>query len=189
MVDVSAVGLERARTAAAARGLTLSTLQRDLPVEGAPPGPWDLAVIVRYLDRDLLAGLPSVLADGGLVAFSQPTVVNLERNEHPHKGRWGLPGGFARETALGQQPVADPVEGDDAHRVLDLATGDQIERLGEVERPDLEALGLVGLCHPLGQVLGQEEVGHLGGDAVRRVERPEVGPGGGGHHGGGCGGH
>ncbi len=85
VVDVSAVGLERARAAAAARGLALSTLQRDLPTEGAPPGPWDLAVIVRYLDRELLAGLPAVLADGGLVAFSQPTVVNLERHEHPRE--------------------------------------------------------------------------------------------------------
>jgi SAM-dependent methyltransferase len=83
VVDVSAVGLERARSAATARGLTLETLQRDLPAEGAPPGPWDLALIVRYLDRELLAGLPAVLADGGLVAFSQPTVVNLERHEHP----------------------------------------------------------------------------------------------------------
>ena len=83
VVDVSAVGLERARSTAEQRGLHLSTIQRDLPLEGAPPGPWDLAVIVRYLDRALLAGLPAVLAEGGLLAFSQPTVVNLERHEHP----------------------------------------------------------------------------------------------------------
>ncbi|MEO1063980.1 MAG: methyltransferase domain-containing protein [Actinomycetota bacterium] len=85
VVDVSAVGLSRAEATAEERGLALTTLRRDLPTEGPPPGPWDLAVIVRYLDRPLLAALPSVLADAGLVAFSQPTVVNLERHEHPRE--------------------------------------------------------------------------------------------------------
>lgn len=96
VVDVSPVGLERAMTAAAARGLHLTTEVRDLPVDGPPEGPWDVAVIVRYLDRELVRAVPAVLAPGGLFAFTQPTVRNLERHEHPRA-----------EFLLGEREVAE----------------------------------------------------------------------------------
>ncbi|MEM9033583.1 MAG: methyltransferase domain-containing protein [Actinomycetota bacterium] len=83
IVDVSPVGLVRASAAAAERGLELATEARDLPADGPPPGPWDVALIVRYLDRDLVRAVPSVLSPGGLLAFTQPTVTNLERHDHP----------------------------------------------------------------------------------------------------------
>lgn len=83
VVDVSPVAVERAANAATERGLALATEVRDLAAHGPPPGPWDLAIIVRYLDRDLVRAVPSVLVPGGMLAFTQPTVTNLERHEHP----------------------------------------------------------------------------------------------------------
>ena len=112
LVDVSSVGISRALAAADGRGVRISTMQRDLPVEGAPAGPWDLAVIVRYLDRELVAALPEVLAPDGLLAFSQPTVVNLERHEHPRA-----------EFLLAEGEMAALVGGIDGLGIVDLFEG------------------------------------------------------------------
>lgn len=70
--DKSAVGLELA----AGRGLR--TLQRDVEVEGPPPGPWDLVLIHHFLWRPVFARL-----DTAWLVFVQPTTTNLERHPRP----------------------------------------------------------------------------------------------------------
>jgi SAM-dependent methyltransferase len=112
VVDVSPVGLERAADAAAERGLRLSTAVRDLPTEGPPPGPWDVALVVRYLDRDLVRAVPATLAPGGLLAFTQPTVRNLERHEHPRA-----------EFLLGEGEMAELAASLDDVDVIELTEG------------------------------------------------------------------
>jgi SAM-dependent methyltransferase len=84
LCDVSGVALERARTEARARGLPLTTLERDLERDGAPPGPWDVVLCFFYLQRDLFPRLPALLAPGGLFLFAQPTRTNLERHPKPN---------------------------------------------------------------------------------------------------------
>ena len=83
LLDVSEVGLQKAQAKAAAAGLPLRTLARDLEAEGLPEGPWDLIVSFYYLQRSLLAQFPRVLAPGGLLVYAHPTRSNLDRNERP----------------------------------------------------------------------------------------------------------
>lgn len=83
LADVSDVALERARAEAAARGLPLTTALRDFERDGPPPGPWDVVVCFFYLQRDLFPRWPSLLAQGGLLLFAQPTRTNLERHPKP----------------------------------------------------------------------------------------------------------
>ena len=83
IADVASVGLSIAAERARAGGLALTTLERDLEVEGLPVGPWDLVLSVLYLDRDVLAAVPAELAPGGVLVVIQPTRVNLERHPRP----------------------------------------------------------------------------------------------------------
>ncbi len=67
-VDVSPAGLALGRQAAEDRSIEgIRWLEADL--DSAPPvtGPYDLILVIRYLNRALLAALPMLLAPGGRV--------------------------------------------------------------------------------------------------------------------------
>jgi tellurite methyltransferase len=68
-VDISAAGLERAQKTAEARGLHVHWIEADLE-EGAasvlPPGPYDLIVMVRYVNPSLYPLLLERLANNGI---------------------------------------------------------------------------------------------------------------------------
>ena len=83
--DVSPVGLARARAAAEAAGVSITTQVLDVDdlLAGATLGPHDLVLIFHFLERRLFPRLRELLAPGGLVVFVQPTTVNLERHAHP----------------------------------------------------------------------------------------------------------
>jgi hypothetical protein len=85
VADVSGVGLDQARAAAASAGVALATELVDL--EGAPlparDGGWDLILVFHYLERRLFALYPGALAPGGLLVVVHPTVRNLERHASP----------------------------------------------------------------------------------------------------------
>jgi tellurite methyltransferase len=83
IADVSPVGLELARAAAAAAGLTLRLVETDLEIDPLPGGPYDLIVSIDFLCRALFAAFPAALVPGGLLVYSQPTRTNLERHPHP----------------------------------------------------------------------------------------------------------
>lgn len=83
IADVSAVGLELAGRRAAEAGVTIRTLCTDLEQQPFPPGPWDLILSVRYLQRPLFKIYPQVLAPGGTLVVIQPTKTNLERHPKP----------------------------------------------------------------------------------------------------------
>lgn len=78
-VDISPVALERLSRHAAERGLAVRTIEADLePHPGQPPhagalpnGPYDLIVLVRYVQRALLPHLLERLAPGGLLIVEQ----------------------------------------------------------------------------------------------------------------------
>lgn len=83
IADVSSVGLAQATARAAEAGVTLNTLCTDLEVQNFPPGPWDLILSCRYLQRPLFAVYPQALAPGGTLVVIQPTKSNLERHDKP----------------------------------------------------------------------------------------------------------
>lgn len=66
-VDLSGVGLAKARARAAARGVEVEWVQADL--EGWDPGQaeWDVVVCVHYLDRNLVPALRRAVRPGGLL--------------------------------------------------------------------------------------------------------------------------
>lgn len=81
--DISETALGFARDAAGGEGLAVRTIALDLEAAPLPQGPWDLVVCLYYLQRDLFARWPEVLAPGGLLVFQQPTRKNLERHPKP----------------------------------------------------------------------------------------------------------
>ncbi len=83
LCDVSRVALALAASEAEAQGLALVTDRRDLEVDPPPQGPWELILVHDYLNRDLFARFPDLLASEGLLVYVQPTKRNLERHTHP----------------------------------------------------------------------------------------------------------
>ncbi len=61
----------------------VTTIEADLETELFPEGPWDLILVVHYLDRELFPTMRAHLAPGGLLAFSIATERNLERHDRP----------------------------------------------------------------------------------------------------------
>jgi len=83
MIDTSEVAVSLAAERAAKAGVDLRLIHSDLTTATLPDGPWDLILIVHYLQRDLFLPAIDRLADDGLLAFSVATVRNLERRERP----------------------------------------------------------------------------------------------------------
>lgn len=83
IVDVSEVGLSIARERAAAEGLAIRTVTRDLARDGLPEGPWEVIASFLYLERSLWPSFREALAPGGHLIFLQPTVENLARHPRP----------------------------------------------------------------------------------------------------------
>lgn len=61
----------------------IDTIRADLETDLFPEGPWDLILVVHYLDRELFPTMRASLADDGLLAFAVATEHNLERHERP----------------------------------------------------------------------------------------------------------
>lgn len=83
LVDISPRAVELARAESARRALRLATSVSDLTVDPIPEGPWDLILVIHYLQRDLFPELVDALAPGGLLALSIATRRNLERHLRP----------------------------------------------------------------------------------------------------------
>lgn len=104
VVDVSVEGLAHARQRAAAAGVEVECIERDLEAEGVPAGrTWDVALMHLFSNRAVLRSLPGSLNPGGLLVFSQPTVVNLECHERPSRQFLLAPGEIAA--------IADDLDG------------------------------------------------------------------------------
>jgi tellurite methyltransferase len=80
-LDISPVGLDRARKDAARRKLDVNWLCVDLeeaPDTVLPPGPYDLIVWVRYVNGGLLPALAAHLARGGHLLCEQHLATSAE---------------------------------------------------------------------------------------------------------------
>ncbi|MEA3510562.1 MAG: methyltransferase domain-containing protein [Actinomycetota bacterium] len=83
MIDTSDVAIDLATERAKETEVDLRLVDSDLTVDTLPAGPWDLILIVHYLQRELFPQAIDALANDGLLAFSVATVRNLERRERP----------------------------------------------------------------------------------------------------------
>jgi tellurite methyltransferase len=73
-VDISPIGLEHARQSAALRGVDVRWIEADLeaqPAMALPRGPYDLIVLVRYVNRELMPHLLERLGRGGVLLCEQ----------------------------------------------------------------------------------------------------------------------
>jgi len=70
-IDVSDVAIDAVRATVEARGLTMTIAPRvvDLEREPLPAGPYDVIVVLNFLQRDLFEPLAQALAAGGLLLF------------------------------------------------------------------------------------------------------------------------
>ena len=83
LLDVSDVGLDRARAEAAKRGLSLELRNEDATVASMGREQFDLILVFFFLQRELFPAIYSALRPGGLLIYRTYTV------EHPRlsKGR------------------------------------------------------------------------------------------------------
>lgn len=77
LVDWSTVALESVTDD------RIMKIEADLEADLFPDGPWDLALIVHYLDRAMMPTITAHVAPGGLLAFAIATERNLERHDRP----------------------------------------------------------------------------------------------------------
>ncbi len=83
LLDVSTVGARLAAKTAAAAGLGLTTVVRDLDYEALPSGPFDLIIDTYFLFRPLFEQFADCLSDQGTLIFIHPTRTNLVKNDRP----------------------------------------------------------------------------------------------------------
>ncbi len=102
-LDISRVGLDRGRRAAAERGLTVDWLCADLDDDlerGLPAGRFDLIVWVRYVHRTLMPHLIARLAVGGLIVCEQHLATD-QPVAGPTSAEFRLAPGELRRSAAG----------------------------------------------------------------------------------------
>ncbi|MCE2391773.1 MAG: class I SAM-dependent methyltransferase [Proteobacteria bacterium] len=103
-VDVSGVGLERARERARAAGREIRTRELDLEADELPAGPFEVITCFHYLQRDLFPELVRRLSPGGWLCAEIMTLRNLERHARP-SARFLLEPGELRELARPLEPA------------------------------------------------------------------------------------
>ncbi len=76
-VDISDAAIEIVR-ATADRGWPITGIRADLEQEPLPDGPYDVVVVISYLQRSLFDELARVLARGGLLIYETYTRAHAE---------------------------------------------------------------------------------------------------------------
>jgi tellurite methyltransferase len=84
-LDISAVGLRRAREAAEAAGATIGVTLWDLERSLLPDGPFDLIACIHYYQPNLAPAIAEALAPGGLLFMEMHTTANLEFSPRPSR--------------------------------------------------------------------------------------------------------
>lgn len=77
-VDISSVALDRARTSARERGLSVNWMEMDLEATLPTDSHYDLIVMVRYTHPTLVAELVGLLKDGGYLLCEEHLLTKRE---------------------------------------------------------------------------------------------------------------
>ncbi len=76
--DISPLGIEKAKSLAAKRGVNIKAFEADLENYTLKQGRYDLITDFYYLQRDLIPQMEAALKPGGMVIMETYTVENLE---------------------------------------------------------------------------------------------------------------
>lgn len=77
-VDISEVGIAKARQLAEEAGVSINTIVADLADYSIPEDRYDVVVVINYLQRDLIDDLRAALRPGGIVIYETYTVAQLD---------------------------------------------------------------------------------------------------------------
>jgi len=77
-VDISDVGLSKARQLAEEAGVSINTIVADLADSSFAEERYDVVVVINYLQRDLIDDIKKALKPGGLVIYETYTVAQLD---------------------------------------------------------------------------------------------------------------
>jgi len=102
IADVSPAGLELARAAAAAAGVTLRLVETDLETDPLPGGLYELIVSIDFLCRPLFAAFPAALVSGAVPPAGRRAPVAGRRPRDPT-----LRGGLVRRPPRGARRGAE----------------------------------------------------------------------------------
>lgn len=89
-VDISPVGLAKAKRLAMARGVDIETIEADLESWDMPENQYDLVINVEYLQRSLFPAMVRALRPGGVILFETYTVDHAGTKGHPMKREYLL---------------------------------------------------------------------------------------------------
>lgn len=109
-VDISGEALSRARRSADARGVEVEWIERDLDTGPGVQGPFDLIVLIRYVDLALLAALCRELAPAGCVVVEEHLATERDDVAGPRNPAFRVPSGALRRAAEDLE-VIDSFEG------------------------------------------------------------------------------
>ena len=110
-VDISGEALSRARASARTRGLDVEWIERDLDAGPGVSGPFDLIVLIRYVDLALLTTLCRELAPGGCLVVEEHLATERDDVAGPRNPAFRVPPG-ALHRAAGDLEVIDSFEGE-----------------------------------------------------------------------------
>ena len=99
-LDISDEALNEARQTAQQAGLNLNWIVHDLDEPFSPDSPYDLIVMVHYVNLPLLASLGGFLKPGGILLCEQHLATNAEV-AGPHNPAFRLEPQQLREAAAG----------------------------------------------------------------------------------------
>ncbi len=98
-VDISGEALSRARRSARTRGVEVDWIERDLDTGPGAHGPFDLIVLVRYVDLALLEALCRELAPGGCLVVEEHLATGRDDVAGPRNPAFRVPSGALRRAA------------------------------------------------------------------------------------------
>ena len=84
-LDISAVGLRKARALAEEKNVVIQPRLWDLERSFVPEGPYDVIICMHYKQQTLAEPIADALAPGGVVLIELATVNNLELHKHPSR--------------------------------------------------------------------------------------------------------
>ncbi len=98
-VDISGEALARGAWSAHGRGLVVDWIERDLDTGPGVEGPFDLIVLIRYVDLALLETLCRKLAPGGCLVVEEHLATERDDVAGPRNAAFRVPPGALRQAA------------------------------------------------------------------------------------------